>query len=190
MARLNMGSWSVWVCYYSCFININYNGPCICWSIYCRDWWTANSESFCSEPAGGSQTGRRGKSFACSSTGAKDIVSGPALCYTEITLHGGDPCLAGLCKTLSHVLSLNILLPAYWISNLFPNLGFGNSNRFLSLKKNDIFVGERWSFLTFNLWVAQPHVVHGWWPVSFDKSHFLFGHLQLIRAAVYCRSDQ
>lgn len=43
----------------------------------------------------------------------KSIVSGPALCYTEITLHGRDPCLAGLCKTLSHVLSLNILHPAY-----------------------------------------------------------------------------
>lgn len=33
--------------------------------------------------------------------------------------------------------------PVYFISNLFSNLEFGNSNMLLSEKKNEIFVGDR-----------------------------------------------
>lgn len=36
-----------------------------------------------------------------------------------------------------------IFPPVYFISNLFSNLEFGNSNMLLSEKKKEIFVGDR-----------------------------------------------
>lgn len=136
------------------------DSPCIRWYPKSRDWKTKHSESFLllALPKK-SQTGKRFKSLVCFSPGANDGVSGQCV---KLRSHwmAENTCLTRCYKNLSNVLSLNILPPGYLISNLFSNWGFGNSNRLLSLKKNEIFVGDRWGFSKFNLCVVHPRFLH------------------------------
>lgn len=174
----------------SCFLSkarASADSPCIGCFPKCRDWKTRGSEWCLLWVL--QKTIRHGKDWSRLPAPVPGHRMGCQGHWAQLRSPSGrNTCSAWWCKKLSNVLSFPH--PGYLISNLFSNWGFGNSNRLLSLKKNEIFVGDRCGFSKFNLCVEHPCVLQYRVPLLALITPSPLGHLKLIRAAVSCRSNQ